>query len=125
MAPDADVRQIRFRFQGADRVERVGADVVVHAGPFELRQPQLHVYDTSSEGRRELAAAYRVDDGRWIGFDVPGRSARHGLLIDPYVLAYSTYLTGNGGTSGDEASEITFDAAGNAYVCLLYTSRCV
>jgi hypothetical protein len=91
VSPGADPQQIRFRFEGADRVELDDGDLLIHAGPAELRQPRPHVFATASVARHEIPVSYRIDAHGWIGLDVSKRDSREGLRIDP-VLAYSTYL---------------------------------
>ena len=88
----ADPRQIRMRFDGADRVTlQDGGELAVQIGDsvVTVRKPVL--YQDVIEGRRVIDGAFvRLADGE-IGFDVGPYDAAAPLVIDP-VLVYSSYL---------------------------------
>jgi uncharacterized repeat protein (TIGR01451 family) len=76
-------------------------------------QKRPRVYQEIAGKRVEVGSKYRLAGGNRVGFELAGYDRNHRLLIDPLVLAYSTYLGGSGTDSG---SGIAVDAAGSAYV---------
>ncbi|HEX8499540.1 MAG TPA: SBBP repeat-containing protein [Pyrinomonadaceae bacterium] len=113
VAPGADPRAVRLRFDGADAVELgVGGDLLLRLGESVVRQPKPFVYQEVAGARREVEGGYEVGaDGR-VGFALGRYDAALPLVIDP-VIVYSTYL---GGSNADQANGIGVDSAGNVYV---------
>jgi hypothetical protein len=113
VAPRADPRQIRLQFAGAKRL-RLSADgnlvLTTMNGALAFRRPS--VYQLVHNHRRAVAADFALLPQHTIGFHVGHYDHAKPLVIDP-VLVYSTYL---GGSLGDQASAITVDTAGNAYI---------
>jgi hypothetical protein len=111
---------------GTDGGELIFHKPVVYQ-PQESRQwsvvsRQLH--STTDKGQRTKDGGKDYVDGRYVvrndqsvAFQVVSYDPAKPLVIDP-VLAYSTYLGGNG---SDVGLSITVDASGNAYV-LGYTN---
>jgi uncharacterized protein (TIGR03437 family) len=113
VAPHADYSRARFRLDGADSV-RIGpaGELVIAAGHGEIRQHPPVAYERTANGRRALAARYRLLPDGEIGFEVDGRDPARALVIDP-VLSYSTYF---GGSTSESAGGIAVDASGRAYL---------
>jgi uncharacterized repeat protein (TIGR01451 family) len=111
--PGADPRQIRLRFEGAERVEidRTG-DLVLHVRGGELRQRLPFVYQETGGRRTRVHALYRRWSAREFGFELAAYDPTIPLVIDP-VLVYSTYL---GGIADENGWGVAVDSAGNAYV---------
>jgi hypothetical protein len=98
LAPGADPSAIRLQFRGADRLRlNADGDLVVEASGSELvqRRPVVYQRDSSAAGRREVATRYALLGRDTVGFRVEGYDRDSELVIDP-VLAYCTYLGGNG-----------------------------
>jgi hypothetical protein len=118
VAPGADPRRIRFRLEGADRLEidRAGA-LVIHLGRDDVRLRKPNAYQDGKAGRVVVPVDYRLiaEGGPGllaVGFKVGAYDRGTALTIDP-ILAYSTYL---GGSDIEEGDGIAADVAGNAYV---------
>jgi hypothetical protein len=114
VAPGADARAVKLEFEGADKVEvSAEGELLLTLGQETVRQPKPVLYQEVAGVRRAVEGGYSVEpDGR-IGFQIGEYDAQAALVIDP-VLTYSTYL---GGSNADEASDITVDSAGSAYIC--------
>jgi hypothetical protein len=112
VAPGADPRAARIRFDGADalRVDRDGS-LALSVDGRELRYSEPVAYQETSGTRTAVAARYRLD-GAVVSFDVGAYDRAHPLVIDP-VLRFSTYL---GGSLSDFPTAVAVDAAGNTYV---------
>ena len=113
VAPGADPRRVRLRFDGARRVhiEDDGRLVVQTAAGDVVQRPPV-AYQDGPRGREPVASAYRRIGAREIAFAVGAYDRRRTLVIDP-VLEYSTYL---GGAGSDGVTGIAVDAAGNRYL---------
>jgi hypothetical protein len=112
VAPRADPGLIRFGFDGVGSV-RIGAQgelaLSVSDGDLTLRRP--HAYQTIDGARVPVPASYAVEDGE-VAFRLGAYDASRPLVIDP-VLAYSTFLGGDG---SDLGLAIAVDRFGSAYV---------
>ena len=114
LAPGADYRAIRLRFDGAGalKVDPLG-DLVLQTPAGPVRQHKPVTYQEAGGVRREVASRYVVRGAREVGFEVGSYDPALPLVIDP-VLSYSTYLGGN--VWGESAADIAVDAQGNAYI---------
>jgi len=114
VAPGADPKRIVLDFKGADKLEiDAEGDLVLHAPGGDIRQHKPIVYQENDGIRQEIAGSYVRKGANRVGFQVAAYDTSKPLVIDPVVLAYSTYLGTNG---NDSAASIAVDAAGNAYV---------
>jgi hypothetical protein len=113
--PGADYKQIALGFDGADNVEvdSASGDLLLHVGERTVRQQKPAVYQEVNGERKEIESGYMLRGAGRIGFAVGAYDSQRPLIIDP-VLAYSTYLGGNGDL--DSGHGIAVDSAGNAYV---------
>ena len=109
IAPGADPRRIRLRFEGAQglRLDAAG-NLRLRAGGEEAQQRRPVAYQNSAE----IAARYEIIGENEIGFAVGPHDSRKPLVIDP-TIRFSTYL---GGSHIDTARAIAVDAQGNIYV---------
>lgn len=113
IAPGADPKNIAIAFDGSEKLElAANGDLVIHTKEGEVVQHKPQIYQESGEGRQEISGEYFLKGKHEIGFKLASYDSSRTLVIDP-VLAYSTYLGGNG---DDDGRAITVDAAGNAYV---------
>jgi hypothetical protein len=98
LAPGADPSAIRLQFRGADRLRlNADGDLVVEAAGSEMvqRRPVVYQRDSSADGRREVPTHYALLGRDTVAFRVDHYDRESELVIDP-VLAYCTYLGGNG-----------------------------
>ncbi len=113
VAPKADYKQIRLKFDGAKKIEieKASGDLLIHSRLGVMREHQPVVYQMINGERREIASRY-IKRGKEIGFEVAEYDATLPLVIDP-TLSYSTYL---GGSDFDVGNGIAVDSSGNAYI---------
>ena len=117
LAVGADPAAISLKIAGAERVEMVGGDLLLHTAAGLLRQPAPTIYQQTAAGRREVAGGYQLHADGSLGFAVLAYDRSQPLVIDPQVeltTGYVTYLGGSG--DSDSANAVAVDAAGNAYV---------
>ncbi|MFL6332918.1 MAG: SBBP repeat-containing protein [Pyrinomonadaceae bacterium] len=108
LAPGADHRDVRLRFEGADALS-LGRDgeLLLHTKAGTISQSAPVIFQNVNGVRREVAGGYVLRSGREVGFRVGEYDRGAPLIIDP-VLVYSTYYFG--------ASEMAVDSAGAVYV---------
>ncbi len=112
VAPSADPHQIRLEYPNADRIfVDANGDLVVRAGPAELREQAPTAYQEWEGVRHPIAAAYRILNGNTVAFDLGDYDVTQPLVIDP-VISYSTYM---GGTAMSAVTALAVDAAGDLY----------
>jgi uncharacterized repeat protein (TIGR01451 family) len=112
VAPGADPRQIRLGLKGAKKLELTpeGDLLLTTSGePVRLRKPVI--YQESGGQQQPVDGSFVLAAKGTVKFRIGKYDARQPLIIDP-VLAYSTYLGGNG---MDQGNGIAVDASG-AYV---------
>ncbi|HEX8352603.1 MAG TPA: SBBP repeat-containing protein, partial [Pyrinomonadaceae bacterium] len=108
LAPGADYRPIRLRFDGADRLTiGAGGELLLHTKAGTIKQSAPVVYQEVGGARREVAGRYVLRGPREVGFRVGEYDPAHALVIDP-VLVYSTYFP--------YAYEMAVDTSGGVYV---------
>lgn len=113
VAPGADPRCIRMRFDGAQSITiEENGDLVLDMDGVSLRKQKPLVYQGSHTERTLVEARYELLDDRTVGFDVGTYDPTRTLIIDPIVLT-ATYL---GGTLFDNADAVALDDAGNIYI---------
>jgi hypothetical protein len=121
VAAGADPGRIRLAFAGADGVElNAQGDLVLHTGAGDLVQHRPLLYQEINGVRQPVEGRFLIRNPQsamrnptTVSFSVGAYDAARPLVIDPAVLAYSTYL---GGNAGDLGEAVAVDAAGSAYV---------
>lgn len=109
-----DPETIALAFEGADSMALdAEGDLVLNIGGAEVRQKKPYIYQEIAGARREVAGGYVLKAGRRVGFRVGDYDPRRSLVIDPVLLAYSTYL---GGSHSEFALGIAVDGTRSAYV---------
>ena len=110
--PGADPEQIRLSVEGAKpAIDRVG-DLVLKVPEGEVRLKKPAIYQEVDGTRRPRSGRFILRANQQISFKIGNFDRTHSLVIDP-VLVYSTYL---GGSTDDEAAQVTVDASGNILV---------
>jgi len=114
VAPGADHRRIRLRFEGAGTVaiDPEGHLVLgTRGGDVVQRRPVL--YQDLEGVRVPVTGRWRIDRAtRTVGFDVGAYDRTRPLVIDP-VMAFGGHL---GGADSEVARSIATDAGGNVYL---------
>lgn len=114
VAPRVDPGLIEMAFTGADRLEIDSAGHLVlhlHGGRIHQQAPVIH---QSIDGtRRYVEGHYVVRGAGRVGFELAAYDRDRPLVIDPVVLAYSTYL---GGSGADAGNAIATGPDGSTYV---------
>lgn len=112
--PGADPAIIKWKYSGTqsscidgngDIRIKVGKGYLVHKAPVSFQ-----VIDGR---KRAVKSAFKKFADDTFGFTVDSYDKNVRLIIDPVVLAYSTYL---GGSDGASATSIVVDGSGCAYV---------
>jgi hypothetical protein len=113
VAPGADPRQIRLRFDGA-RTARLDDDGALRlaVGRQELVQHPPVVYQEGGGERTTVAGRYVIDAQGTVGFELAAYDAARPLVIDP-IMTYATLL---GGSGEDIALDIAVDDGNHVYV---------
>ncbi len=113
VAPGIDTSTIRMHLAGARelRVARHG-DLLISTRGGTIRERAPRAFQPVAGDRRPVRVSYSVS-GHTVGFRVGPHDASRPLVIDPIVLAYSTYL---GGNAFDAENGIAVDGSGAAYV---------
>ncbi|GIK36253.1 MAG: hypothetical protein BroJett011_00860 [Chloroflexota bacterium] len=127
VAPGADPRQIRLRYEGAESLSvREDGALVIQTAAGELVEAPLLIYQEVNSVRREIEGHYLLLDetgssiqnpkskiqNPLVSFQVTAYDPTLPLIIDP-ELVYSSYL---GGGDYDNGLGITLDAFGNIFV---------
>ncbi|MDD2901980.1 MAG: SBBP repeat-containing protein [Syntrophales bacterium] len=114
--PGANPKQVKFHYQGIKtlKLTKTGDLTVILPGGGKLVQKKPVIYQDINGRRVSREGKFRLLPGkRSYGFELASYDTRFPLIIDPVVLAYSTYL---GGSTFESGNGIAVDAAGNAYV---------
>jgi Beta-propeller repeat len=112
VAPGADPKVVRLRFNGADRVARDSEQgIVLNTGTGDVRLQKPVIFQVKNGVRKTISGDYRVT-GQNVTFAIDPYDDQQTLVIDP-VLEFSTYL---GGRKDDYANAIAVDDFGYAYV---------
>ena len=118
VAPGADPRAIRLRFDATNRL-RVAAngDLVVTSASGKVAFHKPLAYQMVDGRREAVAGSFILARKQTVGFGLAKYDRAKTLVIDP-VLAYSTFLGGSGELiqAANQGHGIAVDAAGNTYV---------
>ena len=114
VAPGADPNQVHLAWEGADSLRLNGdGDLVLTTRLGEIVQKRPRVYQDAGGKRVEIGSKYVLAAGNRVRFELASYDRSRGLVIDPLVLVYSTYL---GGVGQDNGAGIAVDSVGSAYV---------
>ena len=114
LAAGADPSTLTTRIEGAEAIRLNGnGALVASAGEARFTQQTPIAYQPADaqNPRVEVDAAFSLEGNR-VGFELGAYDPGRELVIDPVVLAYSTYL---GGSGSDAFSGIAIDPSGAAY----------
>jgi hypothetical protein len=122
LQPGADPRAIALNVQGARSVAvDAGGDLVMQTASGVVRQRQPVVYQDQGGGRQQVAGGYVLDGGQ-VHFRLGAYDAGRPLVIDPFLLVFSTYY-GNPLTLGASTLNAVKSAFGGSVVYVVgYTA---
>ena len=116
VAPHGDVRRIRMRLSGAERVDlNAAGDLEVHSrgGIVELARP-VAFQGATGEERSAVETRYVLVARNVVGLRVGKYDRDQALVIDPSIsVTYATFL---GGAGSDAALSVAAGANGKIYV---------
>lgn len=104
----ANIKDIKFKILGADKIRLVGDELNIQVGDIELIEKiPISIIDNS----RKINVDYHLENNV-ISFNVLGGTYKDSLIIDP-ILNFSTYF---GGSNDDTALEICTDTSNNVII---------
>jgi hypothetical protein len=113
LAPGADVKQVRLRFEGAEMLEvDPNGDLILHTKGGDIRQLRPRVYQAVRGRQLSVKGKYVLRAANEAGFELGAFDHSKPVVIDP-VLRWSTYL---GGSSDDHIAGIALDGTEHAFV---------
>jgi hypothetical protein len=115
VAPGADPSQIRWRYDGIERVQvnKETGDLIVTSSEGGVLVEQRPVaWQMVDEQQMSVEVEYAVGSDGSVGFTLGAYNPSIPLVIDP-TLIWSTYA---GGSSYDRALNIATDSSGNVYI---------
>jgi hypothetical protein len=118
IAPGADPKGVRLKFDGAQRLTLAGRDLVLATESGSVRLEAPLVYQKEGNVRKAVPGRFVLLSQDTVGFELGGYDRSRGLVIDP-VLSYSTYL---GGSGVETFPTVAVDSAFNFYVAGSTTS---
>src|SRR5215831_18365755 len=95
VAPGADPKNVQLKFDGAQKLELDGHDLVLSTADGSLRLEAPRVYQTVGHSRKPVDGKFVLLAQNTVGFELGAYDRNQRLVIDP-VLSYSTYLGGSG-----------------------------
>jgi hypothetical protein len=118
--PGADLSRVQVAYRGIDRLEVAGdGSLLIRTTAGEMRETAPKLYQEIAGRPIPVEGRFKLLSGTSYTFEVPTYNDQYALVIDPTLL-YSTYLGGSAGnnsyTSGEVATGIAVDTAGDAYV---------
>jgi len=113
VAPGANPRKIRLRFDGAERmrIDETG-DLILETKAGVVRHRRPVVYQEAGGRRRTVTGRYEIVSKREVRFKIGSYDTGCPLIIDP-TLDYASYF---GGSGRDVAQSSAVDASGNLYL---------
>ena len=114
LEPGAEPGRIRVEYEGLrDAAIDAEGNLVIRTAAGEMVQGRPRAFQESDGEKPAVSASFRKLGGAAFGFKLGPYDRGRRLVIDPAVLAFSTYL---GGDLNDYASAVAVDAAGYIYV---------
>lgn len=117
LAPGADPALIRWRYDGADKVnvDKEGNLQIGLPSTLSVTEQAPLAWQQVAGRRIAVSIRYNLHPDNSVSFKLGSYDKKLPLTIDPY-LTYSTYLGGGYGGGYDYATSIAVDAAHNIYI---------
>lgn len=116
VAPGADPSQIKLAFEGASEINVAeSGDLLLTTTLGEVRVQKPIVYQLEPNGHKTLVAGNYITSSASLSavkINLAAYDTAKPLIIDP-VIVYSSFI---GGAGQDNATDITIDSSGNAWV---------
>lgn len=110
LAPGADAKDIRFTYEGADKLQIRNGALLVHTSLGRLVERIPLAYQEVNGERRSVSCSYTIKDGV-VGVRPGAYDPALPLIIDP-TLSFATF---SGSVSNNFGYTATFDNAGYLY----------
>ncbi len=115
--PGAQVSDIHLEMEGIkDLSLNQNGEIVFQTPLGELKKGKPYTYQKINGQEVEITSRYVLEADNSIRFEVGDYDPNHELVIDPIVLAYSTYLGALSGNSNITIASMTLDNDGNVIV---------
>jgi hypothetical protein len=112
VAAGADPSRIAIDF-GKTPVRVAGdGDLLIGEGKPTIRQHAPVAYQWGAGGKTPVGSRFEISHGT-VGFQLGAYDPSRPLVIDPLVIAYSTYL---GGNDDEDLNGLAVDGSGNTYL---------
>lgn len=113
VSPGANPEEISMDFEGLDSInEDSEGNLILKIDEEEIKILKPKTYQKIKNKEQMVNCNYTIKDNA-VGFKLGDYAKNNALVIDPIILAYSTYL---GGSSIENGYSIAVDNQGNAYV---------
>ena len=113
LRPGADPEAIEMRFEGTEGMFLdPDGNLILETPTGRIVHQAPTIYEGLWSDRRPVDGSFVLERGR-VGFAVPEHDPSLPLVIDPVVMAYSTFL---GGTFEEIGYSVAVDGSGAAYV---------
>lgn len=110
VAPNSDVKQIRMKYDGVDKLSLKNGNLVIKTSVQEVIEYKPYVYQKIKGEKKSIKCNYKIENNI-LTFDLENYDKNKELIIDP-VLVFSTYT----GSSADNwGFTATYDNLGNVY----------
>ncbi len=116
--PGGDPGDVLLGYEGAQRLELEGGDLLVHTPADTVRELAPVAYQDSKEDLVQVPVRYTIQEGSHVGFEVGKFDPSTTLVIDPEV-SFSTFI---GSTQWDEGDCIHVDKNGHIFLAGLTKS---
>jgi PKD repeat protein len=111
VAPGADASQIRFQYEGAQKLSVENEQLVIRTSLQTLKETKPYTYQTINGKTQEVASRFSLN-GNVLSFQLPkGYQRSYPLVIDP-VLVFSTF---SGSLDDNWGHCATYDNEDNLY----------
>ncbi len=126
VAPGADYSKILLQIEGVERIRLDDkGDLVFGTTVGEQTIPALISYLVDKDGKRTpISVKYKIADRNTVSFDVPKYDLSKTLVIDPIVIRWATFISGNS-SSDAHFHGIDVDASGNIFTTGRYNGNLI
>lgn len=112
--PGGDVRRVRMRYEGADRLSIRKNQLVVGTSVGAVTQLSPYSYLYNASGRTDIRCRYIIRNGNTVSFDLPDHDNTATLIIDPTVVfcSFTGSKVSNWGFTATPGPDGSFYAGG-------------